>query len=328
MAAKPVVCVTGVTGYLATEIVHQLICSGYQVHGTVRSLESQATKEFHQLFPSLKLFEADLLKPDSFDKSIEGCTVLIHTASPFPATAVNDPQAELIEPALTGTKNVLASAAKFGIKTVVVTGSVAAVVDQFPTDDGTKLWTEEDWNNTSSLKDGPYRLSKVLAEKAAFEWGDHHGARVASILPTFIIGPPHNKRADATSIKFVRDLLNGNAKDVPAAAFGLIDVRDAALAHIRAIENPHAKGRYMVTSEKAYLRLEIANILRKEYPDWPITSTQIGELQYKGGSLLPTGRYSHARAEKELGIVFRTPESSILEMGKKLIELGIATKPQ
>jgi len=327
MAEKPVVCVTGVTGYLATEIVHQLICSGYQVHGTVRSFESQTTKDLQQLFPSVKLFEADLLKPDSFDKSMEGCTVLIHTASPFP-TAVKDPQVELIEPALGGTKNVLASAAKLGIKTAVITSSGAAVVDQFPTDDGTKVWTEEDWNNTSTLTDGAYRLSKVLAEKAALEWGEHHGARVATILPTFIIGPPHTKRAEATSIKFVRDLLNGTIKEVPAAAFGLVDVRDVALAHIRAFENPNAKGRYMVTTERSYPRLEMANILRKEYPDWPIPSTQIGEVQYKGGSLLPTGRYSHARAVKELGIVFRNPETSILEMSKKLIELGVASKPQ
>jgi len=229
----------------------------------------------------------------------------------------NDPQAELIDPALNGTKNVLDSAAKHGIKNVVVTSSVASVVEQFPTDDGTKLWTEDDWNNTSTLKDGPYRLSKVLAERAALEWGEQHGVKLVTILPSFILGPPHFKRADATSIKFVSGLLNGTVKEIAAASFGLVDVRDAALAHIRAFENPHAKGRYMVTSVRGYPRSEIADVLRKEYPDWPITSIQSGEVQYKGGSLIATSRLSHARAEKDLGLVFRNIEATIVEMAKK-----------
>jgi len=330
MAAKAVVAITGVTGYLATELAHQLIHQGYTVHGTVRSVASDSAKDVQHLFPTIKLFEADLLKEGSFDKALEGVSVLYHTASPFVIAGIKDPQTELIDPAVNGTKNVLASAARHGIKNIVVTGSCASVVEQFPTDDGTKVWTEDDWNTTSTITEGPYRLSKTLAERATFEWGAQHpDVKLVTILPTFIVGPPHLKRADATSIKFVKDALNGSLKaGLPAGSVGMVDVRDVALAHIRAAENPHAKGRYIVSSEKGVPRSEQVEILKKEFPGWPTPEKQIGEVVYKAGNLISTGRYSRAKAEKELGIHFIHYDKSICEMGHKLIELGVVSKPQ
>jgi len=331
MEKKAAVCVTGVTGYLGTEIAHQLLSKGYIVHGTVRSLDSEASKELQQLFPTLKLFEADLLKEGSFDKAVEGCTAVIHAASPF-VLVVKDPQTELIDPALNGTKTVLDSVAKHGVKSVILTGSLAAVVEHTPTDDGSKVWTEEDWNTTSTLKEGPYRLSKVLAEKYSYEWNEKHpDVKVCTVLPTFIIGPPHIKRADATSIKFMRDTLNGTFKadgGAPAASSGMVDIRDVALAHILAFELPHTKGRYLVTSEEGIPRIEAARILKKEFPDYPIPEAQKGVLLYKAGNLLPHGRYSVAKAERELGIKFRPIPTALIEMAHKMIELGIIPKQQ
>jgi len=330
MNEKATVCVTGVTGYLATEIAYQLLSKGYIVHGTVRSLNSDATKELHSIFPALKLFEADLLKEGSFDSAIDGCVSVIHAASPF-ITSWNDPQIELIEPALNGTKNVLASVERHrSVKSVILTGSLAAVVEHHPTDDGSKVWTEDDWNTTSSLKEGPYRLSKVLAEKYSYEWSDKHpDVKVCTILPTFIIGPPHTKRCDATSIKFMKDMLSGvfKASGAPASATGMVDVRDVALAHIHAFELPQAKGRYLVTSEEGIPRLTTAVILKNEFPDYPLPETQNGQILYKAGNLLPQGRYSSAKAQKELGINIRPIPTSLIEMAHKLIEFGIIPKP-
>jgi len=300
------------------------------VHGTVRSLQSEASKQLQQLFPNLKLFEADLLKDGSFDNAVAGCSVVIHAASPFVVSGIKDPQTELIDPALNGTKTVLHSVEKHGVKSVILTGSLAAVVEQNPTDDGSKVWTEDDWNTTSSLKEGPYRLSKVLAEKYSYEWADKHpDVKVCTILPTFIIGPPHFKRADATSIKFLIDLMNGTYQKsgAPAASSGMVDIRDVALAHILAFELPHTKGRYLVTSEEGIPRIDAARILKKEFPDYPIPDTQNGEIAYKAGNLLPNGRYSVEKARKELGINFRPINTALIEMAHKMIELGYITKP-
>jgi len=316
---------------LSVDVVHQLISKGYTVRGTVRNLQSPHARELSTLFPALQLFEADLLKDGSFDQAFSGdVKYVIHAASPFP-TKVDNPQTEVIEPALNGTKNVLASVEKNPhIKKVVVTSSVAAVVEHFPTDDGSKEWTEEDWNTTSTLKDGPYRLSKVLAEKYAFEWADKHPqVTVATILPTFIIGPPLLSRSEATSIKLVKELLDGTAKaagGVPPASFGVVDIRDTARAHVAAMERPHAKGRYIVSSERGIPRLEYTEVLRKHFPDWPIPDKQIGQPEYKAGSLTPKGRYSTEKVRKELDIQFIPFETSVVEMAKKLIELGIIVK--
>jgi nucleoside-diphosphate-sugar epimerase len=324
------VCVTGVTGYLGTEIVYQLLNKGYTVHGTVRSLVSDATKELQTLFPAIKFFEADLLKEGSFDKAIEGCVSVIHAASPFVLT-VKDPQTELIDPALNGTKNVLNSVEKFHtVKSVILTSSLAACVEHHPTDDGSKVWTEEDWNTTSSLVEGPYRLSKVLAERYAFEWAEKHPAiKVCTILPTFIIGPPHTRRCDATSIKFVKDMLSGVWKvtGAPAVATGMVDIRDVALAHILAFELPQAKGRYLVTSELGVPRIELAQLFKKEFPGYPVPETQNGVVPYKAGNLLPNGRYSVAKVQKDLGMHLRDYAPGLLEMAHKMIEFGLIPKP-
>jgi dihydroflavonol-4-reductase len=324
------VLVTGVTGYLATEIVHQLLAKNiYNVRGTVRSLDNEATKKIKAKFPALVLYEADLEKPGSFKHALEGCDVLIHAASPFPTT-INDPVKEVINPAVNGTKNVLESVSELPqITNVVVTGSCASVVEQFPKDDGSKIWSEEDWNTTSTLTDGPYRLSKVLAEKYCYEWAEKHPkVSLATILPSFIIGPPHIDRADATSIKLVKSVLDGTyLKDgIPSGSFGMIDLRDAAQAHIAAFEKS-AKGRFILSSSKGVPRLHICEVLRKEFPNYPIPTTQKGVSEYKGGNMTANSGYNHEKAEKELGIVFKPVETSLVEMARKMVELGIVQPP-
>jgi len=324
------VAVTGGTGYLANEVVRQLLLSNYTVHATVRNLQSQATEIFHKLFPTVKLFEADLLSQGSFDKAFEGVDFVLHTASPF-FQKVDDPQRDLVDPALLGTKNVLGSVEKYPtIKRVVVTGSCASVVEHFPTDDGNKVWTEDDWNTTSSLTDGPYRYSKTVAERYTWEWAEKHPSVIVSVmLPTVIIGPPLSNRTDAVSIKVVKELLDGTTKaagGTPAVAVGAVDIRDVATAHVLALEKPGIKGRYILSSERGIPRLEFAEILRKDFGNYPLPDKQIGELQYRFGSLTPNGKYSNAKARKELGIEFTPIDKSLIETAHKLIELGVVPK--
>ena len=79
---KGVVAVTGASGYIAGSLIK--ILTDYTVRGTVRSL-SNPTKVAHLQadFPNVELYEADLMKPGSFDKCFEGCDYVFHTASPF-----------------------------------------------------------------------------------------------------------------------------------------------------------------------------------------------------------------------------------------------------
>ncbi|KAL3152539.1 hypothetical protein ABBQ32_001567 [Trebouxia sp. C0010 RCD-2024] len=165
--AARVVAVTGVSGYIGSEVVKQLLEKGYTVRGTVRS-KANTSKVQHLLKLSdalpgnLELFEADLLKAGDFDEVVCGADFVLHSASPF-FTETNDPQKDLVDPAVNGTTNVLNAAGKAGIKRVVLTSSVAAVRSGKFTEPPVngKLYTEEDWNKTSTLQGEPYNLSKV-----------------------------------------------------------------------------------------------------------------------------------------------------------------------
>jgi len=326
MTSNKTVCVTGASGYIATELIKQLLDKGYTVHGTVRNLtDDNKVKHLKDLFPTLKLFEADLLKEGSFDKAIEGVSYVAHVASPF-QTSVEDPQKDLIDPAVSGTKNVLASVAKFNtVKRVVVTSSVAAIASETPKEG--QVFSETDWNTTSTIENNPYRLSKTLAEKEVWAWAEQHPkVGVVTILPAFVVGPPLSDRTDATSIKIIKALLDGTDKKnggTAPAAFAVVDVRDVAKAHVEALEKEQASGRYLVCTTYGVPRIEMANALRKEFPDWPIPEQTKGEIK-----VVP--KQNVDRTLNHLGFTFDhpSPEKSVVEMAKKLVELGVVTKPQ
>lgn len=134
MSAAYVVCITGISGYIATELCKQLLEKGYTVRGTVRSLKNaqkvEHLKKLGDALPGkLELFEADLMVGGSFDNVMDGVDYVFHTASPY-SFSVEDPQKDLVDPALKGTNNVLNSVAKHKetIKRVVLTSSVVGKV--------------------------------------------------------------------------------------------------------------------------------------------------------------------------------------------------------
>nr|XP_006823935.1 PREDICTED: bifunctional dihydroflavonol 4-reductase/flavanone 4-reductase-like [Saccoglossus kowalevskii] len=168
------VLVTGASGYIASHVVQQLLKNGYRVRGTVRS-KKNATKVQHllNLCPDaqheLELVEADLLDVESWKPAVDGCSHVIHVASPFPSEAPKH-EDEIIKPALEGTLNVLKACQNAGtVKRVVVTSSIAAVSGGF-TGESNVVFSEKDWPNVDTI--GTYEKSKTLAEKAAWDFVD------------------------------------------------------------------------------------------------------------------------------------------------------------
>lgn len=178
--------------------------------------------------------------------SFKGCQVIFHTASPF-WTKVTDPQKELVDPAVAGTNNVLAAARDAQTVTrVVLTSSVAAVTPQDPNPtDLSKVFTEDDWQLDAQLTNGPYRMSKRMAEQAAWDQVKAPGTKfdLVVINPSFILGPGVLDRSDGVSVKFMRDALEGRlVAGTAQGAFGVADVRDVASAHIAGMLQPEAGG--------------------------------------------------------------------------------------
>ncbi len=271
--SKPVL-VTGGTGYLASWIIKQLLEKGIPVHATVRDIHNKKKIAFlldiaEKANGQLKLFEADLLKDRSFDQSMIGCELVIHTASPFFVSKIKDPKRELIEPAEKGTKNVLNSANKSkSVRRVVLTSSVAAIYgDAKDAEDiPSRTFDETYWNTTSNEKHQPYSYSKTLAEKKAWELaGLQDKWDLVVINPAFIIGPSLNASSKGTSNTVIIQLGNGDMKmGAPDFWYGLVDVRDVAKAHILAGFQQEASGRHILCYEYGGF-LQLADLLRDKY---------------------------------------------------------------
>jgi len=234
--SKPVL-VTGGTGYVAGVLIAKLLSHGLTVHATVRDpsktdrlqyLKDEADKSKG----TIKFFAGDLLKPGSFDEAAAGCSVIFHTASPF-ALTVEDPDRDLIHPAVQGTQNVLQAASKSpSVKRVVLTSSVVAIygdaVDQLETPEN--KFTEESWNRSSSRSNGAYSLSKTLAEQSAWVTaGGQTQYQLVVINPAFVMGPGLKVSASSESYKFLIDLKDMTSSGAPPLPFGVVDVRDVAV---------------------------------------------------------------------------------------------------
>ena len=325
--------VTGATGFIASRIVEQLLAAGRAVRGTVRSLKKERDIAPLRALPGagerLELVEADLLAEGSFDRAAAGCEGVMHAASPY-ALTVSDPQRELVDPAVNGTRNVLASCERARVARVVLTSSMAAVTDE---PDSTRVLTEGDWNTRSSLERNPYYYSKTLAERAAWDFMRQRQPLfdLIAINPFLVIGPSLVPGLN-TSNQVLVDLLKGTYPGIVGLTWGFVDVRDVAAAHVRAMDTPSASGRYICAGETASMRT-VVGVLRKhgwadgyklpamglDNPAGDVVVKLGSYLQPKGvGSYLRTHvgrvpRYDTSKIRRELGMHFRPLEETIAD---------------
>ena len=236
MSEDTTVVVTGASGFIGSWITKTLLDAGYTVRGTVRNPDNTDKYEFltdmEGADGQLTLWKGELLTDGSFDDAVSGADFVIHTASPY-VLDVDDPQTDLVDPAVEGTQNVLDSCSKAdSVQRVVVTSSMAAITDE---PDSEYVLTEEDWNEKSSLDRNPYYYSKTLAEKKAWELAEAADWDLVVINPFLVIGPSLTPSLN-TSNKIFVDLLVGEYPVVMNLTWGMVDVRDVAEAHVKAIE--------------------------------------------------------------------------------------------
>ena len=336
------VAVTGASGFIASWIVKHLLERGTRVHATVRSLTERAkVAHLEQLSSAfsgrLRLFQADLLQPNSFVRAFEGCAVVLHTASPFIARRVHDAQRELIAPAIEGTRNVLGAVGKASsVKRVVLTSSmVAAYGDAKDVQQSASgVLSEADWNTTSGERHQPYAFSKVAAERAAWELAERQSRwRLVTVLPGFAVGPAASSRVDGASTDLVLQLLDGRMRSgVPDLRFGMVDVRDIARAHIEAALREGANGRYIVAAESRSLP-DLASLLRRRYsgrsqiPKGPLAAAMlycVGPFigmswRYLRRNLGIDVRFDNGRSCRELGLTYAPVEEALYEQAEQLL---------
>ena len=336
------VLVTGGSGFIATHCMLQLLAAGYRVRTTVRSLAREA--EVRATLKAagadagdrLAFFAADLMADAGWAEAAVGCDFVLHVASPFP---VNVPrhEDELIVPAREGALRVLRAARGAGVKRVVQTSSFAAIGYGHP--EVVRPFTEHDWTAPEGGGVTAYAKSKTLAERAAWDFMAREGGdmELAVVNPVGVFGPALG--ADfSTSIEIIKRMMDGALPALPRITFGVVDVRDVADLHLRAMTDPAAAGeRFLALAGEFVSMRDIGLILKsrmgsagrrvptRELPDWLLRIVALFDPSV--GQIVPElGKRKTATNEKArrvLGWSPRSAEDAIVATAESLVRLGL-----
>ncbi|WP_338867834.1 aldehyde reductase [Spirosoma sp. SC4-14] len=335
------VLVTGGSGFVGIHCILQLLQQGYSVKTTVRSLNRKNTVltrlENGGLtdFSQLGFIEADLTEDANWDHAVAGCDFVLHVASPIGLSIPKD-ENDMIRPAVDGTRRVLRAARDAGVKRVVMTSNFGAV--GYSHTDTTQVITEESWTNPNEPGLSAYNKSKVLAERAAWDFLKTEGGKLelTVINPVGIFGPSLGPEL-SSGFELLKQILDGSMKRVPNMTLGLVDVRDVADLHIRAMTSPAGNGqRFLAIAGETMTLPDIAQLMKdrlgntlnhistKRIPDWVVRLAAL--VNPTARALVPMlSRYRTASNEKArtlLGWKPRSNEEALLAAANSLIQFG------
>jgi nucleoside-diphosphate-sugar epimerase len=336
------VLVTGGSGFIGAHCILQLLSAGYRVRTTLRSLAREAAVRAMlktggaEPGAALAFAAADLMSDTGWAEAASGCDFVLHVASPFPA-GIPKHEDELILPAREGALRVLRAARDAGVRRVVLTSSFAAI--GYGSEPAGRPFSEEDWTDPNSATIGAYVKSKTLAERAAWDFIAREGGalELAVVNPVGVFGPILAADTSA-SIQIVQRLMAGSIPGCPRLSFNIVDVRDVADLHLRAMTHPDAKGeRFLAVAGDSMTMQEIARLLRARMgaaagrvptgalPDWVVRllalfDTSVTQVVSELGKVK---RASHEKASRVLAWSPRSNEDAILATAESLVRLGL-----
>ena len=260
------VLITGASGYIALHCIVESLRNGFSDKASLRNMrrEDEVRKAVKREIDddNLEVCKLDLLDDEGWEEAAWDCDYLLHAASPFITYEPKD-ENELIKPAKEGTMRALRAANKAGIKKVVLTSSVAAIAYGHEKN----IVTENDWTDTTQDV-GAYTKSKTLAEKAAWDFikSDENNSMVmTTIHPGFVFGPLLSNDTKGASADLMIRIMTGKFPAIPAIYFTVVDVRDIAMLHVKALKNKESDGRRLLTtSSEGYHMKRISKILNND----------------------------------------------------------------
>lgn len=339
--SEKIVLVTGGSGFIAVHCILQLLNAGFQVRTTVRSLTRE--REVRAMLKEggveagdrLSFIAAELGSDTNWDKAVSGCTYVLHVASPTPLNAYKH-EDEMIIPAREGVLRVLRAARDAGVKRVVLTSAVGAIL--YGHKPQTTPFTEKDWTVTTG-KVPAYQKSKTLAEQAAWHFIETEGGQLelSVVNPVGVLGPVLGPDY-SHSIHFLQNIMEGKMPGCPKINSSYVDVRDVADLHLRAMTHPAAKGqRFIATAGESIWMVEVAKILKqnigafserirvRELPNILVRMAALKNPVAK--AIIPfLGRVMNTTNKKAVTMLDWSPrsaEEAITATAESLIRLGI-----
>ncbi len=336
------VLVTGGSGFIGSHAILALLAAGHEVRTTVRDLKREpdvrAMLKVGGSEPGsrLKFFTANLMQDAGWADAVAGCEYVLHVASPLPP-GVPKHEDDLIVPAREGALRVLRASRNAGVKRVVLTSSFAAI--GYGHDPQSTPFTEEYWTNIDGGEMTAYTKSKTLAERAAWDFMAREGGslELATVNPVGVFGPVLGPDY-STSILLVQRLMDGALPGCPRLRFGVVDVRDVADLHLRAMTNPAAKGeRFLAVAGDFMWVVEIARVLKqrmgaaarrvpaRQLPDWLVKLASLRDPAVKliTPELGRSKNATHEKASRVLGWQPRSNEDALEATAESLVRLGL-----
>ena len=328
------VLVTGGSGFIGSHCIKRLHEDGYRVRTTVRSLAREPEVREMVGDGPLEVVEADLTADAGWAEAVAGCTYVLHVASPFPLGQPKH-EDELIVPARDGALRVLRAARDAGVKRVVLTSSFAAIGYGHPHEDA--VYDETTWTDVDGPGVSAYAKSKTIAERAAWEFVEGGPLELAVVNPVAVLGPLLGPDA-STSIALVKRLIDGSMPGTPKVTFGLVDVRDVADLHVRAMTAPEAAGeRFLALGEDFRWISEIGGWLREALPDRAkkVPKRELPNVLVRAASLFDGSlrqltpelglrkRATNEKARRVLGWAPRSDREAVVATAESLLALGL-----
>jgi nucleoside-diphosphate-sugar epimerase len=339
------VLVTGGSGFIASHTILQLLNAGHRVRTTIRNLnrESEVRAMLKQggaqAGDRLSFFAADLQNDAGWAAAVADCDYVLHLASPFPAN-VPKHEDELIVPAREGALRVLRASRDAGVKRVVLTSSFAAIGYGHPPQSAP--FNETNWTVATGNDVTAYVKSKTLAERAAWDFIAREGRdlELSVVNPVAVFGPVLGPDY-STSVLLIQRLMSGTVPGSPRLSFGVVDVRDVADLHIRAMTHAAAKGeRFLAVAGDFMLIQDIAKVLKnrmgeagkkvptRQLPNWLVRVAALRDPAVK--QILPElGKLKNGTNEKArrlLGWTPRSSEEAIIATAESLLDLNLLKK--
>jgi nucleoside-diphosphate-sugar epimerase len=335
------VCVTGGSGFIGGHTILQLLAAGHTVRATIRDLKREGDVRAMLARGSmaagapLSFHAADLTMDAGWDEAMRGCDYLLHVASPFPPSVPKSDD-ELIVPARDGALRALRAARGAGVKRAVLTSSFAAIGYGHP---GQTRFDETDWTDTDAPGVAAYPKSKTIAERAAWDFVEHEGGglELAVVNPVGVFGPILGPDL-STSILLVRRLMDGALPGLPHLAFGVVDARDVADLHIRAMTHPAARGerfiavggdfktiREMALILKQRLGAAAARVPTRQLPNWMVRLAALWDpaIRVVAPELGKMKNAGHDKAARLLGWSPRPDADAIVATAESLAAFGL-----